>query len=643
MCGITGIVNFKSQVRHPMAILPMREALKHRGPDAKSTYISPNGQVIFGHRRLSLVGLDKKSTIMSIPKKEIFKHEVAIVFNGEIYNFKELKEYFSKKGYVSVTPSDFEVIIFAWQEWGRKCVEHLIGEFVFVIYDEQTGELFVARDRTGVKPLYHAFTPQGEFIFGSEPKALLQYPDLPRKIDHSSIAEFLLMTHTFAAGSQNERSSYYENIKQFPPANCALVDDKGVHPTCYYRLPFSDKTEKDLNKNIKNVKKLLIKSVEQRIPEEVPVSVGLSGGLDSSIIAALVKRSSAAKKPLSVCVRYTGDANADYQHAKILAKKNKVKLGSPIVSPEQMMEYIDTCIWAKDGPVDSIRRMGMYANFKFIKENGYRATLIGEGADEMNLGYYHTFPGLKVDKEYCKSASSLARLFHARVDYVIQFFTEDFLRKISFKKIVGDIIKENYLSCSSKNPVTRMQYFYAKRFLQYLEDGNDAASMTNSVEVRLPFLDPDLISACVSVPMEQNIVNNIEKNVLREAFKDILPKEIYARKKSPFPANEDMRLHKLISKEIEKEIKNAKKEVWQILSKDFITKLSKLFKEKIKELEEIHGENNGGQFLTAWLPINGSVELRTNQIFSVLALFKWLNMESDTCRQAGKEPLARNI
>jgi len=628
MCGITGIANFKDQVRHPMSILPMREALKHRGPDSKAAYISPNGKVVFGHRRLSLVGLDRKATIMSIPKRDSFKHEVAIVFNGEIYNFKELKKYFTKKGYVSVSPSDFEVIIFAWQEWGKKCVDHLIGEFIFVIYDEQTEELFIARDRTGVKPLFYAFTPQGEFVFGSEPKAVLKYPELPRKIDSSSVAEFLLMSHTFAAGSQNESASYYQGVKQIPPAHCAWVDNKGIHLQRYYQLPFTDHTEKNLKTNIKKVKQLLTKSVIERIPDEVPVSVGLSGGLDSSIVSAVAVRSDKGKGLLNVCVRYSGDRNNDYNHAKIIAEKDKMKLDGPIVSPEKMMEYVDVCIWSLDGPVDSIRRMGMHANYKFIKEKGYRATLIGEGADEMNLGYYHTFPGLKVDREYCKNAEALAGLFHARVDYVRQFFTKDFLRQIDYKRIVSNIIKENYLSCPSKNPVTRMQYFYAKRFLQYLEDGNDRASMTNSVEARLPFLDPELIKACVSVPMEQNIVNDGEKNILREAFKDVLPKEIYARKKSPFPANEDMRLHKLISSALDKEIKKANSNIWKILDEKFISNLSKSYSNKIKELEEIHGENNGGQFLTAWLPISGPVELRTNQLFSVLTLIKWLGLET---------------
>ncbi|MBI2448568.1 asparagine synthase (glutamine-hydrolyzing) [Candidatus Microgenomates bacterium] len=621
MCGITGIVNHKEKVLNPIAITDMSDELKHRGPDSRGTYISPEGRVVFGHRRLSLVGLDKKATIMSIPKKADGHFEVAIVFNGEIYNFRELKKYFQKRGYISVSPSDFEVIVFAWQEWGVKCVDHLTGEFAFVLYDEESKEIFMARDRTGVKPLFYGWTKNKEFVFGSEPKAILRYPDIDKTIDYASVAEFLLMGHTFAAGNQSERASYYRNIHQLPPAHRALVDEKGVHLTRYYDLPIGRENKGD---NKKTIKKLLTQSVEDRLPDEVPTSIGLSGGLDSSIIAALAKRSKKAKKLLASCVSYMGDPNEDYKHAKILAKKDKIKLVGPVISSKEMMATIDECIWSLDGPVDSIRRMGMHANYKKIHDEGYRATLIGEGADEFNLGYYHKFPGLKLDKEYCKSAKSLKKMFRLRAEYVERFFTKEFLRKISFDQIIDAIIKENYERCPSSDPIKRMQYFYAKRFLQYLEDGNDRASMSHSVEARLPFVDPDLIKASLAVPQEQNIVNGNEKNILREAFKDILPKEIYKRVKMPFPANESMEFHKMLSLEFAKEIKNADRGVWSVLSKKFVSQMSLNFQKRIVELEKQYGKNKGGGFLTAWLPIGQSVTIRTNQVFSVLTLIRWL-------------------
>ena len=215
MCGISGIISSAGEVKNPLGILEMGVVLTHRGPDFLGHYISPRGNVIFSHRRLSLVGLDGRSTVITIPKKNKSGFQIAIVFNGEIYNFRELKKYFVKKGYVSVSPSDFEVIIFAYQEWGERCLEHLMGEFAFVLFDEETGRVFIARDRTGVRPLFYAFLGN-EFIFASEPKAILKYPGIKSEMDSASIAEFLLMSHAFAAGNQNERSSFYKYIKQFP-------------------------------------------------------------------------------------------------------------------------------------------------------------------------------------------------------------------------------------------------------------------------------------------------------------------------------------------------------------------------------------------------------------------------------------------
>lgn len=624
MCGIVGIIRADGKVEDPMAILSMRESLKHRGPDSKATYISPDGKVVFGHRRLSLVGLDRKATIMSIPKKNNFKHEVAIIFNGEIYNFKELKQYFTKKGYVSVSPSDFEVIIFAWQEWGKKCVDHLIGEFVFIVYDEETKEVFIARDRTGVKPLFYATSKSGELIFGSEPKAVLAHPGISKEIDHSSIAEFLLMGHTFAAGSHNERSSYFKDVKQFPPAHYATFNTKGLNFTRYYELPFTAKPEKNKQKNIERIKTALTNSVADRIPKEVPVSIGLSGGLDSSIIAAVTRRNHYSYGMLASCVRYTGDSNEDYKHAKLLAKIDGFKLVGPVLSPSDMIGLIDDCIRSADGPVDSIRRMAMLSNYKELASHGYRATLIGEGADEMHLGYYHKFPGLKVDKEFCKTAASVRQLFSGRVDYVKSFFTSSFLKTVDFKSIIKEIVKENYERCKVNDPVVRMQHFYAKRFLQYLEDSNDRASMSNSVEARLPFLDPELIKASLAVPQEQNVTVDSEKEVLRAAFKDILPREIYRRNKAAFPANEDMELHKKIAKTFEKEIRSANPKTWKILDKKFLLQLNKKFNKRISELEREFGKNKGGHILTSWLAISGPVDLRTNQIFSALTLIRWL-------------------
>lgn len=620
MCGISGIISISGEIKNPLSILKMGVVLQHRGPDFLGHYISPAGNVMFSHRRLSLVGLDGRSTVITIPKKDNPAFEIAIVFNGEIYNFRKLKEYFATKGYISVSPSDFEVIIFAYQEWGEKCVEHLVGEFAFVLFDEETGKTFMARDRTGVRPLFYSFF-ENEFLFASEPKAILKYPGVSSEIDMSSIAEYMLMTHSFAAGNQNERSSFFKSIKQFPPGHRAFLKDDTLELVEYWDMPIV--TTENKKESGMELKESLIQSVKNRMPEELPIAIALSGGLDSSIIASIATKFKDKKDITGFCIQYSGDSNEDYQHAKIMAEYCGIKLLGPVITPQIMVEYINRCIVANDGPVDSIRRIGMLANYESIREAGFKVALIGEGADEFNLGYYHKFPGLKLDKEICESADSLKKAFMIRADYVKEFLTEEFLEQISFDSIIDSIVATNYSNCPSADPLDRMQYFYTKRFLQYLEDGNDRAAMASSVEARVPFVDPDFIKAALAVPTEDNITEDNEKMALRKAFSDMLPEQIANRKKSAFPANEDLTSHKLIAQEFRRSIARSGDKVWKIFNKEKFEKLSLDFDALI---ESIQNGNKDGKQLVSWLPLSEPVSLRTNQVFSFLTLLRWIEI-----------------
>lgn len=622
MCGITGIINLKKPV-NPSPIFKMTNTLVHRGPDDEAYYNSPNKRVVFGHRRLSIVGLDGKHTIITIPKKNNPHYNIALVFNGEVYNFKELKKELKKKGYRSVSPSDFEVIIFGWQEWGTSCVDHFHGEFAFVVYDEETNEIFLARDRTGVKPLYYAFTKHKEFVFGSEPKAILAHPGITPKINKEALADFVLSTYTFAAGIPDLSTSLFQGIKQVPAGYRGLINKNNIFKLeQYWDIPFGN--NKIISFSL--IRKLLIKSIQLRIPQEVPTAVALSGGLDSSIVAAVAKRYSKIKKLLASCVRYSGDKNEDYHHAKILSQKMNFPLTGPVLTPKKMVDYIDRCILAMDSPFESIRRMGMMANYETVHRAGYKTALIGEGADEFNLGYYHKFPGLKIDRDKCDTPEKLQKLIQARVPYVESFFTPEFKKNIRFRKIIKHTIHEYYEKCPSSDPLQRMQYFYAKKFLQYLEDQNDRASMANSVEARLPYVDHKVIAASLAMPPEENISDHEEKIVLRRAFKKILPKEISLRKKSPFPANEDLEVHKQIQKLFEKIIESTPQSVWKLLNKKALLQLNNQYKARIKKLESKFGKGKGGAHLNAWLPISGNIDIRTSQVLCWLTIIRWMGL-----------------
>jgi asparagine synthase (glutamine-hydrolysing) len=437
MCGISGIVSTLHELKRPLSILKMGASLQHRGPDHLGHYIAPAGNIIFSHRRLSLVGLDGRSTVITIPKRDNPQHQVALVFNGEIYNFRELKNFFATRGYISVSPSDFEVIIFAYQEWGQACVEHLHGEFAFVLYDEESAKMFMARDRTGVRPLYYAFV-EGEFLFASEPKALLKQARELNQLDLRTTAEFLLMTHAFAAGSPSDSASFYANIKQFPPAHCAELKDGRLNLKRYWSLPFVDDVELPTASS-RSLHDSLSESIKLRIPDELPVAVALSGGLDSSIVAAVLTQHKSSNQIEAFCVQYEGDSNPDFEFAEIVAKHLGIKLSGPVISPQNFMEGINRCIVANDGPVDSIRRMGMLANYEVMRSAGYKVALIGEGSDEFTLGYYHNFPGLKLDQELCSTAEALSSAFVGRANYIKTFFAPEVRQDLDLEHVAPQL------------------------------------------------------------------------------------------------------------------------------------------------------------------------------------------------------------
>lgn len=616
MCGIVGTISARLKSSNHDEIKMMADAVIHRGPDAEAYYESPNGKIAFGHRRLSIVGLDEKPTVMSITKKMNPNHRIAIVFNGEIYNYKELKTQFVDLGYSSISPSDFEVIVFAWEEWGENCVDHLGGEFAFVIYDEETDEVFMARDRTGVKPLFYGCL-DGKFYFASEPKGILAaWPKSVRRVNHEAIAEFILGAHTFAAGTPRLGSSFFEGIETLKPGYCAKVVDGVVIDRQYWDLPFADFDVIDAP-STKEIHDAVTKSILDRIPEETGVAIGLSGGLDSSIVACVVANSGTRQKFGAASVKYNDESNADFEHATSLAEKMKMKLSATIISKESLLADIDKCVIAMDAPFDTVRRMAMLANYRTIHNNGFKVALIGEGSDEFNLGYYHSFPGLKKDIASLETAEAFRRTLRGRTDIVGRYFASDAQDTIDFDGIIDHTMNEDYLACKSQNPLIRMQYFYAKRFLTFLEDSNDRMAMANSIEARLPFVDRNVIEMCVRIPVGENVTEDLEKMALRKAFEGIVPEENRIRSKAPFPASKNMEMYSMLLDVFRKEIDRAPMDFWDLLNRKEVVNLADRFQAAVDE------KRIG---LDSWLPMTGAIDVRVSQVMAFLTLIRWYTL-----------------
>lgn len=485
----------------------------------------------------------------------------------------------------------------------------------------------MARDRTGIKPYYYSLLEDGTLLFSSEPKGILGHPGFKKEPDNTTIADYFLGMLTFAGGNAGLDKSFFKGINGFNPGTYAIFSKNGLNIKEYWDIPIFTK---QLDTKRKDFVKYLGEEVEEaikiRLPDEVKFGTALSGGLDSTIITAVADENFDGKF-ISSSIKFKGDTkNPDFEHAQIFAKQRGIKLLTPNLTAEKMISDIDFMIEAMDEPHDTIRQLGMLANYRTLHKAGCKVVLTGEGADEFNLGYYHKFPGLKLDKEQCSTSKKFRALWKKRVPHCSQYFTKDFLDSINFEKVIDYNVSNYYDKCKSKNPIERMQYFYAKKFLKFLQDANDRCSMINSVEARLPFCDHKVIKIALEVPMWENLKGGTEKFVLREAFKNKIPKEIYERRKAPLPANEEMKLHKLVAKELDKNIKHASSGVWSILNKEYIKQLNNLFKNRIKELENHLGKGKGGEYLTAWLPINQEVEIRTNHVFSVLTFIRWYQM-----------------
>jgi len=620
MCAIAGIVSRKKiSEEQKQDLEKMKTALKRRGPDSEGSFVF--GNIALGNRRLSIV--DLKYGDQPIIDKE--KGLYAITYNGELFNYKEIREELKTLGYAFETNSDTEVVLKAYEAWGPKCLDKFDAEFAFAIWDGKNNQLFAARDRTGIKPFFYFLDGNKDLIFASEPKAILECSSYKKAVDLETVADFFLGNCTFAAGNPALNRSFFKNVLALEPGHYLIYKDGEIQNVEYWDLPISDdETErKEADYYVNKMQEIIEKAVAVRVPDEVKMGTALSGGLDSSIIAVIAKKYYKGQLTSSAVSFQSEYGNEDFKHAKLLAEKENIKLVTPNLSAQDMIDLVDPMIHAMDEPHDSIRQLAMFANYRTLHENKCKVALTGEGADEFNLGYWYKFPGLLRDKEYTKNADSFSKMWHKRLEYVRNYFTPEFLERVDFDKIIDFNIDSYYSRCKSNDPVRKMQYFYGKKFLSFLEHANDRCSMYNSVEGRFPFLSKEAISFCLTVPNEENLKDGSEKMVLRQAFKDVLPKEIYERRKLPFPASEDMELHKLLSDEFKKNIEDAHESLWSILNKKFMEKLSDIFLERIQELELKYEAGKGGEYLNAWLPISEGIEIRTSHIFALLTFMRW--------------------
>lgn len=548
MCGIAGILNIKELVQ-PDQIRLMTDSMRHRGPDAEGFFLDK--EMAFGHRRLSIIDL---SDAANQPFEDASGRYI-IIFNGEIYNYAEIKPQLSD--YPFRTNGDTEVILAGYILWGVDCLSRLRGMFTIAIWDKQDRELFIARDRLGVKPLYY-YHDEKQFIFSSEIRAILTIGKTNRRIDQTAIAEY------FRYQSVGFPFSPVEGIRQMEAGTWMRVKNGNIQTHKYWdpvakNYDFNFTEKKDVQDKIKE---LMLQSVRRRLVSDVPVGAFLSGGIDSSVVVGLMVEAGDVS-PNTFTISFDESDYDESKYASLVAKKFNTRHTQVRLKPEVMLEELTNALDAMDTP--SGDGINTYVVSKAIHKEGMRVALSGVGGDELFVGYpiFGHFINLQKKSWIWKMPpvlrNSLSGLLGSgnKKDRMRQFLERNSPAIENSYPILRQLVSPTALkeltSLNGTEPETLAKQLIAKRsvlsklpfysqvsaaeYMGYTQNtllkDTDQMSMANSLEIREPFFDQDLVEFIMSVP-DSFKIPLYPKSLLVESLKPLLPDEIVHRKKQGF-------------------------------------------------------------------------------------------------------------
>jgi asparagine synthase (glutamine-hydrolysing) len=557
MCGITGVYNFNKEKKVNLSRLKkMTNKLYHRGPDGEGFYCNKN--IGLGHRRLSIIDLITGDQPMFNDDKTI-----SLVFNGEIYNYIELRKELINKGHKFRSNSDTEVIIRSYEEWGVSCQNKFNGMWSFALWDGKQQQLFLSRDRIGEKPLNYGVY-DNSIVFSSEIKSIFSY-GFPKIIRPELIELYLVLTNIPAP------DTFYKNIFKLKPGHYIIANSNGYKEYKYWDLPFVSENEmiKDKKYIYKKFEDLFSDSIKIRMRSDVPFGAFLSGGLDSSCIVS--QMSNFSSEPIQTFT--IGFPEKDFDEsslANLVSKKFSTSHYVGTVSPHSVKDAIDLCVNHFDEPFGDSSSIPTFQVSKFARKK-VKMVLTGDGGDEVLSGY-NTYLGLKLNDYYLKFPSffrysidqilkSSSLIFKGRKRYklnqIIDFvnfssfdFNKKIINKIAFnsldriKELTSEIKElysiEDYMStimnnCNYKDDFYKLMYLNFKHNLpdDYLVKV-DRMSMSNSIETRAPFLDYRLIEFMACVDKTVKMQGLERKSILRKTFANKLPKKILKSPKKGF-------------------------------------------------------------------------------------------------------------
>ena len=535
MCGIVGFVNYKKDILPYKNVLnQMTNELSKRGPDEDGYYLKEH--VALGHKRLIVI--DPEGGKQPMVEKYSFG-EYAIVYNGQIYNTKELRETLIENGFEFESHSDTEVLLKSYIYYGKDVVHHLNGIFSFAIWNSHTEELFLARDHFGVKPLFYTIF-NDTFIFASELKAIFKFPNMPKIIDKQGISELFGIGPAHTPGF-----TIYKDIFEIKPAHFAVLNKSGLHIERYWKLESKPHTE-SFEETCKHLRSLLEDSINRQLVSDVPLCTFLSGGLDSSILTKLIGNYRKANdlSPISTYsvdyvdndknfVKSDFQPNSDNYYINLMTENSYSSNQKVVLDTPDLAKYLEDAMIARDVPGMADVDSSLLLFCKTVKQE-QTVVLMGECADEIFGGYpwffrkdaleSGTFPWSIAIKERQHILNpSIAKEVNLQ-DYIDYRYNES----LSEVEILDSDSKET----AEKRKIS---YLTINWFMQTLLERTDRMGMYNGLEIRVPFCDYRLAEYMWNVPWEMKALNGREKGLLRYVCKNFLPKEIVERKKSPYP------------------------------------------------------------------------------------------------------------
>jgi asparagine synthase (glutamine-hydrolysing) len=558
MCGLCGIYNVGTQEPVRAALIKaMADTIVHRGPDAEGIYTS--GGVGLGHRRLSIIDLSGGHQPMATENES-----VVVAFNGEIYNFQEIKDELTKKGYIFRSRSDTEVILYLYQEKGEECFKDLRGMFAIALWDAPNRKLVLARDRVGKKPLFYAYDGR-RVLFASEMKAILAVPGVSRDLDLEAVSDYFSLLYVPSP------KSIFSSIRKVRPGHYVVVSPSGIREVEYWDINFEETFERPEEEWTERLLEVYREAVRLRLMSDVPLGAFLSGGVDSSSVVALMSELM-GEPVITSSIGFREKEFDELEYARMIAGQFGTKHHERVVD-QDAVGILPKLAWYFDEPFADSSAVPTYYVSKVAREH-VKVALSGDGGDEIFAGYRRYLMDVNENRLRGLFPAGLRRVLfgtlgalYPKADWAPRFVRgkatfeslacshiEGYFRAVSGcrpelkanvlhqdvqRKLNGydtqDLFRSYYSRAKTNDPLSRIQYVDIKT---YLTDDIlvkvDRASMANSLEVRAPMLDHKFMELAATMPSSLKLKGLQGKYILKKSLERILPKEILYRPKMGF-------------------------------------------------------------------------------------------------------------